>query len=228
MVIGSPDSAFAWHNWEADFAGAAIPLNISIAAAPGLGPPPSRLGRFRTRFTRVACVHQDEHSANSLRFPWTTIHRQAPTSKVSSGLGDQDKLVRSQYPTDSDIMPNHHVVDRADPEKGRHGAPYEYGVKPEADDAPFVHGAATVGRETGRGGDTQRGLKSRHIQFLYVQPLQTYDALVLMIAKGPRGCYWHWLVHRIRVDSCFGGTSPLVHGLSLHDDCRLECHEQSR
>lgn len=31
---------------------------------------------------------------------------------------------------------------------------------------PFVHGAATVAEASGRGGDTHRGLKSRHIQFM--------------------------------------------------------------
>ncbi|KAF2635334.1 amino-acid permease inda1 [Massarina eburnea CBS 473.64] len=31
---------------------------------------------------------------------------------------------------------------------------------------PFVHGHSTVAEATGRGGDTHRGLKSRHIQFL--------------------------------------------------------------
>ncbi|KAK7183446.1 hypothetical protein DPSP01_010554 [Paraphaeosphaeria sporulosa] len=31
---------------------------------------------------------------------------------------------------------------------------------------PYVQGATTVGAATGRGGDTHRGLKSRHIQFL--------------------------------------------------------------
>ncbi|KAF1951902.1 amino-acid permease inda1 [Byssothecium circinans] len=31
---------------------------------------------------------------------------------------------------------------------------------------PFVHGHSTVAQATGRGGDTHRGLKSRHIQFL--------------------------------------------------------------
>jgi amino acid transporter len=33
---------------------------------------------------------------------------------------------------------------------------------------PFAHGHSTVAEATGRGGDTHRGLKSRHIQFLYV------------------------------------------------------------
>ena len=35
----------------------------------------------------------------------------------------------------------------------------------------FIHGHATVAEATGRGGDTHRGLKSRHIQFLYARPL---------------------------------------------------------
>lgn len=37
---------------------------------------------------------------------------------------------------------------------------------------PFVHGHTTVAEATGRGGDTHRGLKSRHIQFLYVRLLR--------------------------------------------------------
>ncbi|CBX95307.1 hypothetical protein IAQ61_004129 [Plenodomus lingam] len=64
-------------------------------------------------------------------------------------------------------MPNHHIVDGGvDPEKGVHVAPYGYEEKNGTFEEPFVHGAATVGAETGRGGDTHRGLKSRHIQFL--------------------------------------------------------------
>jgi hypothetical protein len=59
-------------------------------------------------------------------------------------------------------MPNHHIVGSADAEKG-----YDYGTKTQTTEEPFVHGAATVGEATGRGGDTHRGLKSRHIQFLY-------------------------------------------------------------
>jgi hypothetical protein len=63
-------------------------------------------------------------------------------------------------------MPNLHLVD---PEKGNHASTsYAYDTKPTAHDEPFVHGAGTVAEETGRGGDTHRGLKSRHIQFLYV------------------------------------------------------------
>jgi amino acid transporter len=46
------------------------------------------------------------------------------------------------------------------------GADYEKGG--EFTSEPFVHGATTVAEATGRGGDTHRGLKSRHIQFLYV------------------------------------------------------------
>ncbi|PSN63408.1 amino-acid permease inda1 [Corynespora cassiicola Philippines] len=48
-------------------------------------------------------------------------------------------------------------------EKGPDGNFYDKnGVYEE----PFVHGAATVAEASGRGGDTHRGLKSRHIQFL--------------------------------------------------------------
>lgn len=64
-------------------------------------------------------------------------------------------------------MPNHHIVDSKDPEKGDVVPPsYDYEKQGAAFEEPFVHGAATVGGETGRGGDTHRGLKSRHIQFL--------------------------------------------------------------
>lgn len=38
----------------------------------------------------------------------------------------------------------------------------------------FIHGPATVAEAAGRGGETHRGLKSRHIQFLYVHQ-RTYD-----------------------------------------------------
>lgn len=58
-------------------------------------------------------------------------------------------------------MPNHHVVGAGEAEKG-----YDYGKQTYGTEEPFVHGAATVGEATGRGGDTHRGLKSRHIQFL--------------------------------------------------------------
>jgi amino acid transporter len=44
----------------------------------------------------------------------------------------------------------------------------EYGKDVEYTAEPFVHGHTTVAEATGRGGDTHRGLKSRHIQFLYV------------------------------------------------------------
>jgi len=58
-------------------------------------------------------------------------------------------------------MPNHHIADEK-PE----AVPYSYDESQVGFEEPFVHGAATVGGETGRGGDTHRGLKSRHIQFL--------------------------------------------------------------
>lgn len=64
-------------------------------------------------------------------------------------------------------MPNHHLVDSSfDAEKGQPTSPYSHEKADRAYEEPFVHGAATVGGETGRGGDTHRGLKSRHIQFL--------------------------------------------------------------
>ncbi|KAL6712037.1 hypothetical protein ACN47E_003080 [Coniothyrium glycines] len=64
-------------------------------------------------------------------------------------------------------MPNHHVVDSSlDAERGHAAAPYGHEKDNGVYEEPFVHGAATVGGETGRGGDTHRGLKSRHIQFL--------------------------------------------------------------
>ncbi|EUC50857.1 hypothetical protein COCMIDRAFT_21578 [Bipolaris oryzae ATCC 44560] len=58
-------------------------------------------------------------------------------------------------------MPNHYMADEK-PES----APYGYEENNVGFEEPIVHGAATVGGETGRGGDTHRGLKSRHIQFL--------------------------------------------------------------
>ena len=64
-------------------------------------------------------------------------------------------------------MPNHHIVSEADAEKGFEAQQYGYDKDRTAHtEEPFVHGAATVGAATGRGGDTHRGLKSRHIQFL--------------------------------------------------------------
>lgn len=65
-------------------------------------------------------------------------------------------------------MPNHHVVGAGEAEKGYESAQYGYEKPTTAIEEPFVHGAGTVAEATGRGGDTHRGLKSRHIQFLYV------------------------------------------------------------
>ncbi|USP76943.1 uncharacterized protein yc1106_04217 [Curvularia clavata] len=58
-------------------------------------------------------------------------------------------------------MPNHYMADEK-PE----ATPYGFEETNVGFEEPFVHGASTVGGETGRGGDTHRGLKSRHIQFL--------------------------------------------------------------
>ncbi|KAJ4990198.1 proline-specific permease [Stagonosporopsis vannaccii] len=63
-------------------------------------------------------------------------------------------------------MPNHHIVGAEEAEKGYGNAQYGYDKHTTTTEQPFVHGAATVGEATGRGGDTHRGLKSRHIQFL--------------------------------------------------------------
>ncbi|KAF1840423.1 proline-specific permease-like protein [Cucurbitaria berberidis CBS 394.84] len=63
-------------------------------------------------------------------------------------------------------MPNHHIVDGRDPEKGHTAAPYGYEKEGGVHEEPFVHGAATVAEASGQGGETHRGLKSRHIQFL--------------------------------------------------------------
>ncbi|KAJ4372468.1 hypothetical protein N0V83_004242 [Neocucurbitaria cava] len=63
-------------------------------------------------------------------------------------------------------MPNHHIVDGGDPEKGHDGPYTGYEKETGVFEEPFVHGAATVAEASGRGGDTHRGLKSRHIQFL--------------------------------------------------------------
>lgn len=56
----------------------------------------------------------------------------------------------------------------ADAEKGYEAQQYGHDKSTTYTEEPFVHGAATVGEATGRGGNTHRGLKSRHIQFLYV------------------------------------------------------------
>ncbi|KAJ4287374.1 hypothetical protein N0V90_012773 [Kalmusia sp. IMI 367209] len=56
--------------------------------------------------------------------------------------------------------------DAAEIEKGYPSggdASFEHGTYTEE---PFVHGAATVAEASGRGRDTHRGLKSRHIQFM--------------------------------------------------------------
>jgi len=63
-------------------------------------------------------------------------------------------------------MPNHHIVDGGDPEKGGHEPQYGYEAKGGAYEEPFVHGHTTIAEASGTGGTTHRGLKSRHIQFL--------------------------------------------------------------
>lgn len=50
-----------------------------------------------------------------------------------------------------------------DPEKAQYG--YDSKAQGYNEDG-FVHGHATVAAANGVGGDTHRGLKSRHIQFL--------------------------------------------------------------
>lgn len=70
-------------------------------------------------------------------------------------------------------MPNHHVVNSGDPEKGHDGS-YGYDSKAGAYEEPFVHGHS-LAEAAGTGGETHRGLKSRHIQFLYV----THDAMIV-------------------------------------------------
>lgn len=70
-------------------------------------------------------------------------------------------MLNDRLPAAVDTMPNFYIAE--DSEKGHD----DYEVKSSAyEDPGFVHGAATVGEATGRGGDTHRGLKSRHIQFL--------------------------------------------------------------
>jgi hypothetical protein len=61
-------------------------------------------------------------------------------------------------------MPNHHFAEGGDPEKTGYG----YETNGGAYEEPFVHGHATIAEAAGTGGATHRGLKSRHIQFLYV------------------------------------------------------------
>jgi len=56
--------------------------------------------------------------------------------------------------------------DAATYEKGYSTGAEKHGKDAEFTSEPFVHGATTVAEATGRGGETHRGLKSRHIQFL--------------------------------------------------------------
>lgn len=80
-----------------------------------------------------------------------------PLSRDRPSLVPANQLVLLQPLT----MPNHYMADEK-PET----TPYGYEETNVGFEEPFVHGASTVGGETGRGGDTHRGLKSRHIQFL--------------------------------------------------------------
>jgi hypothetical protein len=62
-----------------------------------------------------------------------------------------------------------HVTGLYEPKSNIYGAQADYG-------------AATVAEASGRGGDTHRGLKSRHIQFLYVYVyLVTSNMLILLL-----------------------------------------------
>jgi amino acid transporter len=68
-------------------------------------------------------------------------------------------------------MPNHQIVSNGmDPEKA-HASQYGYDEKAGVYEEPFVHGHATVAEAAGTGGNTHRGLKSRHIQFLYASTM---------------------------------------------------------
>jgi len=80
---------------------------------------------------------------------------------------DSHRILGIVFATVSFEMPNHHIVGSGEVEKGYDSAQYGYDKHTTTTEQPFVHGAATVGEATGRGGDTHRGLKSRHIQFLY-------------------------------------------------------------
>jgi amino acid transporter len=82
-------------------------------------------------------------------------------------------------------MPNHHIVDGGAAEKGYETAQYGYEKNTTTTEEPFVHGAGTVAEATGRGGDTHRGLKSRHIQFLYVVSLEGLLSEVTNICAVP-------------------------------------------
>jgi hypothetical protein len=118
-------------------------------------------------------------------------------------------------------MPNHHIVGAGDAEKG-----YDYGKQTHTTEEPFVHGAATVGEATGRGGDTHRGLKSRHIQFLYAAIGDIRPVTLLIQQQSSRWCNWNRSLRWIRCHSCPGRSCPAIHGLPGYDDCRMECHEQ--
>jgi hypothetical protein len=93
-------------------------------------------------------------------------------------------------------MPNHHIVDGGDAEKGGHDAQYAYDSKGGAYEEPFVHGHATIAEAAGTGGATHRGLKSRHIQFLYVHfsyfPSQLYANVIpgLSVVLSELVCLW--------------------------------------
>lgn len=91
---------------------------------------------------------------------------------------------------------------------------------------PFVNGAVTVAESAGRGGDTHRGLKSRHIQFLYV--LQNLDFMFdrrLITMQSTWRRYWYRVVRRLWGHPRSRRPCSVIHGLPFNDDCRLECHE---
>ena len=97
-----------------------------------------------------------------LHIPRNSCDRRFHTSPATSSW-----LSSQLLPLPAFKMPNHHIVSDADAEKGYEAQQYGYDKERTAHtEEPFVHGAATVGAATGRGGDTHRGLKSRHIQFL--------------------------------------------------------------
>ena len=76
--------------------------------------------------------------------------------------------------------------------RGHDGAGVEKGYPHDIDDyskygthleQPYIEGATTVGAATGRGGDTHRGLKSRHIQFLYAHCTEYTRAFLTLAAR---------------------------------------------
>ncbi|PVI08261.1 amino-acid permease inda1 [Periconia macrospinosa] len=79
---------------------------------------------------------------------------------------------------------------------------------------PFVHGAATVAEATGRGGDTHRGLKSRHIQFLALGGAIGTGLFVgsggILAATGPAPLFMAYLSMMLVVYNVMNNLAEIV------------------